>query len=93
MTDLKTVDATGLPWRQGRSQPRNVYAQTGDDWKAHPLIGHMDTGELAEEAVNSHNTALAATRAAERAERAGVRLGGGMAGVQIGDNGNQVNYL
>ena len=46
------------PWRQGRSQPRNVYARTGgDDWKADQLIGHFDTDALAAEACWAHNGA------------------------------------
>lgn len=48
--------ATAAPWRQGRSQPRNVYARTGgDDWKADQLIGHFDTAQLAAEACRAHN--------------------------------------
>ena len=47
-----------VPWRQGRSQPRNVYARTGgDDWKADTMIGQLDTPELAAEAVTAHNAA------------------------------------
>lgn len=43
-------------WRQGRSQPRNVYARTGgDDWKADQLIGHFDTAGLAADACRAHN--------------------------------------
>lgn len=50
-----------VEWRQGRSQPRNVYARTGgEDWKADPMIGQFDTPGLAAEAVGSHNAALAA---------------------------------
>jgi hypothetical protein len=37
-----------VPWRQGRSQPRNVYARTGGgDWKADLMIGQLDTPERA----------------------------------------------
>jgi hypothetical protein len=56
---------TDIEWRQGRSQPRNVYARTGgEDWKADPMIGHFDTPELAAEACASHNAALATRREA-----------------------------
>jgi hypothetical protein len=51
----------GLPWRHGRSNPRNLYAVTtgpDGDWKEHPAIGHMATPELAAEAVRAHNERL-----------------------------------
>ncbi len=49
-----------LRWRTGRRVGRTVYAQAGpypsdDD----PLIGTMDTPELAEAAVRAHNAELA----------------------------------
>ncbi len=48
-------------WRQGRKQPRAIYARIGGgDWEADMLIGYLDTGELAAEAVQAHNEALAA---------------------------------
>lgn len=53
---------TGVPWRQGRKVPRNIYAVTGDDWEARPPIGAMDTPELAAEAAGSHNAAFTARR-------------------------------
>jgi hypothetical protein len=82
------------PWRQGRTQPRNVYARSGgDDWKADPLIGHFDTPELAAEAVNSHNAALTARMAAERAARKGVTRMSGVTGVQFGDGNSQTNVF
>lgn len=47
-------------WRPGRTQPRNIYARVGGgDWKADVMIGQLDTGELAAEAINAHNAALA----------------------------------
>lgn len=56
-----TPGQPGTAWRQGRSQPRNLYARTGgDDWKADLMIGQMDTPELAAEAVRAHNAAIAA---------------------------------
>jgi hypothetical protein len=48
-----------VPWRVGRSNPRNLYADTGPDWKGHPPIGVMDSPELARDAVEAHNAALA----------------------------------
>ena len=81
-------------WRPGRSQPRNVYARTGgDDWKADLMIGHFDTPELAAEAINSHNAALTARKARERAARSGVTRMTGLTGVQIGDGGTQNNVF
>jgi hypothetical protein len=52
-----------LPWRTGRKVHRTIYAMTGpepsdDD----PLIGVMDTPELAAEAVEAHNYRLAMTK-------------------------------
>jgi hypothetical protein len=47
-----------VPWRVGRSNPRNLYADTGGDWKGHPPIGVMDSPELAAEAVRAHNAGL-----------------------------------
>jgi hypothetical protein len=48
-----------LEWRQGRSEPRNVYARTGGtDWKADHQIGQFHTPELAAECVQAHNAAL-----------------------------------
>lgn len=54
MSELRDV-----PWRVGRSNPRNLYADTGGDWKGHPPIGAMDSPELAREVVEAHNAALA----------------------------------
>jgi hypothetical protein len=47
------------PWRQGRHEPRHLYAQIGaepsdDD----PIVGTLDTPEAAEEACEAHNEAL-----------------------------------
>lgn len=52
-------DLTAVPWRQGRRKGRNLYAVTGDDWEAHPEIGCLDSPELAREAAEAHNAALA----------------------------------
>jgi hypothetical protein len=65
------TDLTSLPWRQGRRVGRHLYAQLGpvpsdDD----PVIGTLDTAELAAEACESHNAALAARKAQERQEHA-----------------------
>lgn len=46
-------------WRRGRHNRPHIYLQLGpepadDD----PWIGHMDTPELADEAVEDHNTRM-----------------------------------
>lgn len=52
-------DLNAFPWRQGRSQGRNLYARTGgDDWKADVMIGQLNTPELAAGAVRAHNAAM-----------------------------------
>lgn len=44
------------PWRVGRSVGRTIYAMAGEQGSdADPLIGVMDTPELAAEAVRAHN--------------------------------------
>lgn len=46
-------------WRTGRTVGRTIYAQRGGiPSDTDPLIGVMDTRELAEEAVDSHNRML-----------------------------------
>ena len=68
------TDLTALPWRQGRSQPRNVYARTGgDDWKADVMIGQLDTAEMAREACEAHNERLAGRTGREKAARETAR--------------------
>jgi hypothetical protein len=52
----------------------------------------MDTGELAEEAVNSHNARLAAERAERAAERHATRLHN-VTGVQFGSGNSQTNVF
>ena len=53
MTDPRTA----VPWRTGRRVGRTIYAQFGDvPGENDPLIGVMDTPELAAEAVDSHNS-------------------------------------
>lgn len=49
------------PWRQGMSEPRNLYAIVGDapDRVNDLPVGRMDTPELAEEACTAHNARLA----------------------------------
>jgi hypothetical protein len=56
-------DLHALPWRQGRHEPRHMYAQIGaepsdDD----PIVGTLDTPEAAEEACLAHNERLATQR-------------------------------
>ena len=48
------------PWRTGRTVHRNIYAVIGlEPSDADILVGQMDTGELAEDAVRAHNLDLA----------------------------------
>ncbi len=52
-------DLLSLPWRTGRHLGRTVYARLGpqasdDD----PVLGMMDSRELAEEACEAHNYRL-----------------------------------
>jgi hypothetical protein len=56
-------------WRIGSKVGRTIHAQLGelpsdDD----PLIGVMDTPQLAEEIVNSHNAALARVQTKDEAD-------------------------
>jgi hypothetical protein len=49
-----------VPWRQGRSNPCNIYARIGgDDWKADWPMGSQPTPELARQACSAHNASLA----------------------------------
>jgi hypothetical protein len=53
------TDALTIPWRVGRTVGRTIYAQPGDQPHNHdPLIGLMDTPQLAENAVHAHNALL-----------------------------------
>lgn len=46
-------------WRTGRKVGRTIYAQYGPEpADSDPLIGVMDTPELADEAVTCHNDTL-----------------------------------
>lgn len=56
--DAALEHLTRCEWRQGRSQPRNVYAVVGETWEDHFFIGHFFTPELAAEAVAAHNERL-----------------------------------
>lgn len=50
------------PWRVGRKVSRNVYAYPGPEDPDYAgdgtIIGQFDTGQLAQNAVDSHNTWL-----------------------------------
>lgn len=53
------TDPLTMPWRTGRKVGRTIYAQIGDAPADHdPLIGVMDTRELADHAVRAHNVIL-----------------------------------
>jgi len=85
------ADLTALPWRQGRHQGRHLYAQTGPEPSdSDPLVGTLDTEELAAEACESHNEALARRMAALRLRGARVT---GASGVQFGDGNSQTNVF
>jgi len=87
-------DLITLPWRQGRHQGRHIYAQLGPEPSgSDPVVGTLDTAELAEEACTSHNAALALRMASARAARHGVTRMTGLTGVQIGDGGSQTNIF
>lgn len=50
-----------VEWRQGRTNPCNLYARTGGtDWKRDAAIGSMTVTALAARAVQAHNESLAA---------------------------------
>jgi hypothetical protein len=88
-----TADFTSVPWRTGRKLGRTVYARTGGyDQDEDPVIGMLDTPELAEEAVEAHNAALASRLAARAAARHGVRVSG-VTGVQFGHGNTQTNVF
>jgi hypothetical protein len=72
---------TNFPWTA--EADGNVYTVTPDGRKH---VGMMASRDLAEEAADSHNAALAAGRASAR----GVH-GSGWTGVQVGDFGSQTN--
>jgi hypothetical protein len=61
-----------VPWRVGRKVGRTIYAAPFPDRPSEhdPLVGMMDTPELAEAAVRAHNDALEA-----RGERHPWQLG------------------
>ena len=82
------IDLTDLPWTA--EADGNVYTVTPDGRKH---VGMMASRDLAEEAAGSHNAALAARRAQERAARHGVTRMTGLTGVQIGDGGTQNNVF
>lgn len=58
-------DYRQLDWRTGRKLVRTLYAVTSDNWEDHPLIGVMDTPELATEAMLCHNHWLADVKRTE----------------------------
>jgi hypothetical protein len=59
MTDYDAALLAHLPWRTGQTG-RTVHAQFGDEpTGTDPLIGVMDTQELAAETVFAHSAILA----------------------------------
>ena len=47
--EKNAVALTAQKWRQGSSEPQNLYPQLGPEWsRADPGVGRMDTPELAE---------------------------------------------
>ncbi len=87
-------DLTALPWRTGSDSGRTVYARvTPEPSPRDVFIGTMDAPELAAEACDSHNAALAARMARERAARKGVTRMTGVTGVQFGDGNTQNNVF
>jgi hypothetical protein len=56
-------DFVDFPWRTGRTVGRTIYAQGGPRPTPNdPLIGTMDTPELATEVVRTHNQRLTIER-------------------------------
>jgi hypothetical protein len=85
------TDLTALPWRQGRHRGRHMYAQLGPEpHDDDPDVGTLETAELAAEACESHNEALARRMAELRLRGAGVS---GVTGVQFGDGNSQTNVF
>jgi len=54
------MDVTEMPWRTGKSIGRTIYAcPPGSDYRdGEIVIGMMDTPEIADEVVASHNLRL-----------------------------------
>jgi hypothetical protein len=68
-----SADPPSLPWRTGRKVGRTIYAQPdGEASDDDPLIGLMDTPELAAEAAAAHNFALTYRQALRSADAAAV---------------------
>lgn len=79
-------DFTNTLWRTGRRVGRHMYAQLGPEPSdSDPPIGTLDTAEIAAEACEAHNEALAR-------RTAGLRLRGSH-GVQFGDGSTQFNVF
>lgn len=52
-------DRLSLPWRTGRKNHRTIYVQLGPEASDDdPFIGCLDSGELAAEACEAHNSRL-----------------------------------
>ena len=52
---LEAKTLADVEWRQGRKQPRNVYAILSEDWLEDFEIAVFATPELAAAAVDAHN--------------------------------------
>lgn len=60
-------DYVDLPWRVGSKVKRTIYAVVPDlGHDQHPLLGLMDTPQLAEEVVFAHNRLLESIKNAQR---------------------------
>jgi hypothetical protein len=84
------TDLSALPWTAEAGGNGAIYVTTPD---GNRYIGIMNTQELAEDACDAHNAALAARKAQQAARRSGATRMTGLTGVQIGDGGTQNNVF
>jgi hypothetical protein len=82
------IDLINFPWTAEAGG--SIYADTPEGRRQ---VGMMTARDVAEEAADSHNAALAARTASARAARHGVTRMTGLTGVQIGDGGTQNNVF
>lgn len=66
---MATMDFTRVQWRVGTSVRRTIYAVLpGKEHDQHPLIGVMDTPQLAVETVSAHNKTMNTQSFAEKSQ-------------------------